>query len=193
MLNVKTVDPERYIGLVQKGKPKNETYQKIRKDIHPPPPSPPSFPLLPPPPPPLPSLSIATASHPRNILLNFTNVNRTFMNDKDFANSVSQDKLARCLSAFARFCAESPGKANKLEYLLMNKGEGGRTCDMRACTSGIFRKFLFMLQGFMPDARVVRINVVCRYLKYLVFHVRNNEFVEHISRIVWSNFTRCKR
>ena len=33
MLNVKTVDPEKYIGLVQKGKPKNETYQKIRKDI----------------------------------------------------------------------------------------------------------------------------------------------------------------
>jgi hypothetical protein len=33
MLNVKTIDPEKYIGLVQKGKPKNETYQKIRKDI----------------------------------------------------------------------------------------------------------------------------------------------------------------
>jgi hypothetical protein len=41
------------------------------------------------------------------------------MNDKDFANSVSQDKLARCLSAFARLCAESPGKASKLEYLLI--------------------------------------------------------------------------
>jgi len=76
MLNVKTIDPEKYIGLVQKGKPKNEIYQKIRKDV-----------------------------------------NRTFMNDKDFANSVSQDKLARCLSAFARLCAESPGKASKLDYV----------------------------------------------------------------------------
>jgi len=76
MLNVKNVDSEKYISLVQKGKPKNETYQKIRKDIP-----------------------------------------RTFMNDRDFASSVSQDKLSRCLSAFARYCAESSGKASKLDYV----------------------------------------------------------------------------
>lgn len=33
LLNVKNIEHEKYIGLVQKGKPKNETYQKIRKDI----------------------------------------------------------------------------------------------------------------------------------------------------------------
>jgi hypothetical protein len=48
------------------------------------------------------------------------------MNDKDFANSVSQDKITRCLSAFARFCAESPGKANKLEYPLTERDYRGR-------------------------------------------------------------------
>lgn len=38
------------------------------------------------------------------------------MNDKDFAQSVAQDTLARCLSAFARYCNESNGKINKLTY-----------------------------------------------------------------------------
>jgi cell cycle arrest protein BUB2 len=76
MLNVKNVEAEKYITLVQKGKPKNEIYQQIRKDIP-----------------------------------------RTFMNDKDFANSVSQDKLSRCLSAFARYCSETPGKASKVGYV----------------------------------------------------------------------------
>jgi len=32
-LNVKNVDAEKYISLVQKGKPKHETYQQIRKDV----------------------------------------------------------------------------------------------------------------------------------------------------------------
>ena len=52
------------------------------------------------------------------------------MNDKDFANSVSQDKLSRCLSAFARLCAESPGKASKLEYPhIKSKSRIGEQCE----------------------------------------------------------------
>jgi cell cycle arrest protein BUB2 len=76
MLNVKAIDAEKYISLVQKGKPRNDIYQQIRKDIP-----------------------------------------RTFMNDNDFANSVSQDKLARCLSAFARYSSETPGKGTKIGYV----------------------------------------------------------------------------
>jgi len=76
MLNVKNIDVEKYISLVQKGKPRNEDYQKIRKDVP-----------------------------------------RTFMNDKDFADSVSHDKLSRCLSAFARYCSETPGKTSKVSYV----------------------------------------------------------------------------
>lgn len=76
MLNVKNVDADKYIALVQKGKPRNEIYQIIRKDVP-----------------------------------------RTFMNDTDFSNSVPQDKLSRCLSSFAQYCAEIGGKASKVGYV----------------------------------------------------------------------------
>jgi len=76
LLNVKTLDGEKYIGLLQRGKPRNEIYQQIRKDVP-----------------------------------------RTFMSNKDFASSVSQDKLSRCLSAFAHQCSDSQGKASKLGYV----------------------------------------------------------------------------
>jgi len=66
LLNIKNVNAEKYISLVQQGaSPK--CYQQIRKDI-----------------------------------------GRTFMNDLDFAVSVPQDRLSRCLNAFANCCAENP-------------------------------------------------------------------------------------
>jgi len=37
---------------------------------------------------------------------------RTFMNDQDFAVSVPQDRLSRCLNAFANYCQESPATSS---------------------------------------------------------------------------------
>jgi cell cycle arrest protein BUB2 len=74
LMNVKHVNAERYINLVQQG-PSVKCYQQIRKDI-----------------------------------------GRTFMNDQDFAVSVPQDRLSRCLNAFANSCADSPS-TNSLGYI----------------------------------------------------------------------------
>jgi len=70
LMNIKHVNAERYIGLVQQG-PSQSCYQQIRKDI-----------------------------------------GRTFMNDHDFAVSVPQDRLSRCLNAFANSCLESPSTSS---------------------------------------------------------------------------------
>jgi len=64
LLNIKHVNAERYIKLVNQGA-SARCYQQIRKDI-----------------------------------------GRTFMNDLNFAASVPQDRLSRCLNAFANSCAE---------------------------------------------------------------------------------------
>jgi len=44
-------------------------------------------------------------------------ITRTFMNDTNFAKSVSQDKLSRCLSAVAHYCSETTGNVSKVSYV----------------------------------------------------------------------------
>lgn len=44
-------------------------------------------------------------------------VHRTFMNDEDFARSVSQDMLSRCLNAFASSCKDSTGRSKEVRYV----------------------------------------------------------------------------
>jgi cell cycle arrest protein BUB2 len=70
LMNIKHVNAEKYISLIQQG-PSARCYQQIRKDI-----------------------------------------GRTFMNDLDFAASVPQDKLSRCLNAFANSCLDSPSTSS---------------------------------------------------------------------------------
>jgi len=70
LMNIKTVNAEKYISLIQQGA-SQRCYQQIRKDI-----------------------------------------TRTFMNDLDFAASVPQDRLSRCLNAFANSCLESPSTSS---------------------------------------------------------------------------------
>jgi len=70
LMNIKSVNPEKYISLVQQGA-SERCYQQIRKDI-----------------------------------------GRTFMNDHNFAVSVPQDRLSRCLNAFANICQENPATSS---------------------------------------------------------------------------------
>lgn len=101
------MDHEKYVNLVNKGSAKKETYQKIHcgnfwiKYIF--------------------SLSIFLFFITLFYLFFFLilillDLHRTFKNNLDFAQSVSQDMLARCLNAFAHLCMEAPGRAKEITY-----------------------------------------------------------------------------